>query len=264
MVTRDTKPIGIMARPRGETAERDLSWLDFSLLTDLSADGAGFSSPSSGRPSEPIYTGFLRRQRTGVPCRRGEDSHRLSRPTEAASSRSSPEAPPHLFLLPTGAGAGQPRPIAPPGTRGDLVGGLVPGRQADRRRRGRARSRRGALRLRSRERPDARDHAARESSSTTTREFRSPRTGSAWRPFSPTAVSRSFQPREARAGPFPNSRPARSRSPGRPMAVALRLSACTESPARILRVEAATGQRESWKDSRYRMPTGVHGYPRFG
>jgi Tol biopolymer transport system component len=116
LVTRDSTPVGIMARPRGEAAERDLSWLDASFLTDFSADGAEILFTQFGRTVGAEYTGYLRRLDGSNPMRVEDGYTQALSPDGSRVLSVVSQAPPRLYLFPTGAtGAGQPTPITPRG-----------------------------------------------------------------------------------------------------------------------------------------------------
>ncbi|HTO86390.1 MAG TPA: protein kinase [Thermoanaerobaculia bacterium] len=136
LVTRDIAPIGIMARSRGEPAERDFSWLDRSLLTDLSADGESLLFTQFGL--DAAYAGFLRRVNAEGPMALGDGFALSLSPDGSGVLSIVPSMPPQLYVLPTG--AGQPRKIVPrgleiiqraswfPDGKHIAIGGAEPGR----------------------------------------------------------------------------------------------------------------------------------------
>jgi Tol biopolymer transport system component len=111
LLTRESAPIGIMARPRGEPAEREFSWLDRSLLTDISADGASLLFTEFG--ADAAYAGFLRRVEAENPIGLGDGFALALSPNGSSVLSIVPAVPPQLYLLPTG--AGRPRRIVPRG-----------------------------------------------------------------------------------------------------------------------------------------------------
>ncbi len=113
LVTRETWRIGIFARPPGEPAERDVSWLDESLLTDLSDDGARILFTQVGGTVDSAYAGFLRRVNEKNPMRVGDGFARALSPDGSLVLSIMPTDPPELYARPTG--SGQPRRIVPKG-----------------------------------------------------------------------------------------------------------------------------------------------------
>ena len=53
--------VGILARGPRDTAERDLSWFDWSIARDLSADGSRLLINESGEGGGADYAVYLRR-----------------------------------------------------------------------------------------------------------------------------------------------------------------------------------------------------------
>lgn len=112
LLTRDEQRKGIMALARGTTKEREISWRDWSIPTDLSADGNTVLFDEQGGEGGPSYTVAVRDLRGSPPTPLGEGMAGDLSPdgkwatTIVASAR--------LLLLPTGAGTA--RQIA----RGDI------------------------------------------------------------------------------------------------------------------------------------------------
>ena len=61
LFTRGTERMGIMARAAGDTSERELSWLDWSLLRDMSPDGRWIAFDESGEGAVNTPTVYMRR-----------------------------------------------------------------------------------------------------------------------------------------------------------------------------------------------------------
>jgi Tol biopolymer transport system component len=104
LLAHDTSRLGILALAPGEAKERDLSWLDWSLVRDLSADGKTVLFDESGEGAGAGYAVYLRRTDGSPAVRLGEGgAMALSRDGKwvISLSRSSPA---QLVLLPTGSG----------------------------------------------------------------------------------------------------------------------------------------------------------------
>ncbi len=113
LVTRESWQIGIFARGSGDAAERDVSSLDESLLTDLSADGSRLLFTQLGGTVDRTYAIYLRRRNEKSPMRVGEGFVGTLSPDGRFVLSVLPTEPPELHLLPTG--EGQPRRIVPKG-----------------------------------------------------------------------------------------------------------------------------------------------------
>jgi serine/threonine protein kinase len=93
----------IIAKPPGETTERDLSWLDQTRLSDLSPDGKTILFKVEGEGAGINYAAYLRRTDGSPAIRLGDGSYpRLS--PDGKWALASLFTPPQLVLLPTGAG----------------------------------------------------------------------------------------------------------------------------------------------------------------
>ena len=91
----------------GETNERDLSWLDASYLSDLSADGRTLLTTEGAEGGGPNHAIYLRKTDGSPAVRLGEGEAMALSPDGKwvlASMGSGPEVPARLVLLPTGAG----------------------------------------------------------------------------------------------------------------------------------------------------------------
>jgi DNA-binding winged helix-turn-helix (wHTH) protein/Tol biopolymer transport system component len=106
LVTRDEQRVGMMALAPGETTERDISWQDWSVPTDISGDGNTVLFDEQGLQSGPTYTVAVRDTRGDmrgsppIPLGPGMAGH-LSPDGKWASTFVSSA---HLVLVPTGAG----------------------------------------------------------------------------------------------------------------------------------------------------------------
>jgi hypothetical protein len=109
LVTRDDARVGIIGLPPGEPSERDLSWLDWSLARDLSADGKTLLFDESGQGGGASYSVYLRPTDGSPAVRLGDGSARsLSPDGKWVIAELSSRPPQQLVLLPTGAGESRP------------------------------------------------------------------------------------------------------------------------------------------------------------
>ncbi len=104
LLSKDDAQFGVMALPPGEKTERNLSWFDWTLLSDLSPDGKMMLFSESGEAVGSNYGLYLRRT-DGSPAIRLGDAGRGSlsgdgRWVIADTNQSTPQ----LQLLPTGIG----------------------------------------------------------------------------------------------------------------------------------------------------------------
>ncbi len=103
LLTADKSQIGISALPPGETRERSLSWFDWSLLTDMSADGKTIVFSETGEAVGALYSIFLRKTDGSPAIRLGEGGFAALSP-DGKSVISVVGAPGKLVLLPAGVG----------------------------------------------------------------------------------------------------------------------------------------------------------------
>ena len=124
---------GLVCLPRGESREREMSWLDNSIALDISSDGqlVLFSEGSESRSGA-----FLRRS-DGAPAVRLGDGWPSSLSEDGKSVLAFQTGPARLVLLPTGAGSPKLIPVAGveiaegmllPGAKGFLVVAMPKGR----------------------------------------------------------------------------------------------------------------------------------------
>ena len=95
--------MSISALPPGETHERSLSWFDWSLVTDMSADGKTIVFSESGEAVGSNYGVFLRKTDGSPPVRLGEGAEGILSP-DGQWVLAGGGVPPKAVLLPTGAG----------------------------------------------------------------------------------------------------------------------------------------------------------------
>jgi len=113
LVAQGNERKSLMARAPGETEERDLSWLESSLLSDLSADGRWILFTEVGQGGGERASVYLR-STDGSPAVRLGDGMALALSPDGrwALARSATESR-RLFLLPTGAGEPRALPQTP-------------------------------------------------------------------------------------------------------------------------------------------------------
>jgi Tol biopolymer transport system component/tRNA A-37 threonylcarbamoyl transferase component Bud32 len=114
LISHDTLRSGILGLAPGEQKERDLSWLDWSSAIDISPDGASMVFFESGEGGGPGYSSYLRKMEGSPPVRLGEGAVQSMSPDGKwviAIVRSTTDR--QAVLLPTG--AGEPRPLSTPG-----------------------------------------------------------------------------------------------------------------------------------------------------
>ncbi|HEX4441404.1 MAG TPA: protein kinase, partial [Thermoanaerobaculia bacterium] len=108
LVTRDTQRTELLAWPAGESKERDLTWLDWSLPATISRDGKVILFSESGEGGGPGYSVYIRKTDGSPAVRLGEGSAQdLSPDGEWALAIVHPASDPQLAAYPTG--AGEPR-----------------------------------------------------------------------------------------------------------------------------------------------------------
>jgi len=104
LVTRENTRLGIISLARGESQERDLSWFDWSLARDLSADGRSLLLTEAGEGGGATYGVYLRKT-DGSPARRlGEGSALCLSPDGRWALAKLASSPAQLVLLPTETG----------------------------------------------------------------------------------------------------------------------------------------------------------------
>jgi len=108
LLTADKARLGISALPPGETRERSLSWFDWSLLADMSADGKNIVFSETGEAAAGNYSMFLRKTDGSPAVRLGEGAFGPLSP-DGQWVVSTVGSPAKLMLLPTG--VGEPRQL---------------------------------------------------------------------------------------------------------------------------------------------------------
>ena len=110
LLERATRRTELRGRFGPAAAERDLSWLDLSLVTDLSADGRTVVFSESGEGGGAGYGVFTRATDGAPPVRLGEGRAMTISPDGRWVLTMPLFGPPRVVALPTGAGA--PRTLA--------------------------------------------------------------------------------------------------------------------------------------------------------
>jgi Tol biopolymer transport system component len=87
-----------------DAPERDLSWLDLSMVTDLSADGRTMVFSESGEGGGPGYSVFVRPTDGAPPVRLGEGRAMTISPDGRWVLTTPLSGLPRIVALPTGAG----------------------------------------------------------------------------------------------------------------------------------------------------------------
>jgi DNA-binding SARP family transcriptional activator len=113
LLTREHTRLGIVGRAPGQAEERDLSWHDWSLARDLSADGRLVLLTEAGEGGGAGYGAYVRPTDGAPACRLGEGSALALSPDGRWALTARKCRPMHLALLPVA--GGEARPIAPAG-----------------------------------------------------------------------------------------------------------------------------------------------------
>jgi len=102
LVTRDEQRVGMMALSPGATKEKEVSWREWSVPTDISGDGNTVLFDEEGVESGPTYTVAVRDMRGSPPIPLGQGMAGHLSPDGKWATTIVSNA--HLLLLPTGAG----------------------------------------------------------------------------------------------------------------------------------------------------------------
>jgi eukaryotic-like serine/threonine-protein kinase len=97
----------------GETRERDLSWLDYGIAIDLSADGRTLLFAEQGEGGGAEYSAYVRGTDGSAPVRLGKGSPVALSPDGKQAIVVSLNVPMEAILLPTGAGQAKALPRGP-------------------------------------------------------------------------------------------------------------------------------------------------------
>jgi Tol biopolymer transport system component len=107
LLCKETENWGVMAFAPGQSGERDLSWYNWSLLDDISADGTRIVFSEGGEAGEDRWGIYIRGTDGGAAARLGDGVFGSLSPDGrwvVASRQYREDGPSELVLLPTGAG----------------------------------------------------------------------------------------------------------------------------------------------------------------
>jgi len=104
LVAHDTIRIGILAGGRGVTKERELAWLDWSSLFDITPDGKTILFSETGEGTGPEYSTFIRGTDGSAPIRLGDGGAQALSPDGEWAAVLVGHATRVLTLYATGAG----------------------------------------------------------------------------------------------------------------------------------------------------------------
>jgi Tol biopolymer transport system component len=125
LLTSDNLTAGIRGRAPGESAERDLTWLDWSIAAAISRDGRTLLFDEEGEGGGPNYAVCIRGMDGSQPIRLGEGSAEdLSPDGKWVVANRYWTNPPDLLLLPTG--PGQARALPPTGLENIVTAQFFP------------------------------------------------------------------------------------------------------------------------------------------
>ncbi len=112
LISHDTGQVGIVARGAAEAKEVDLSWLDWSLMADISADGRFVLFSETGEGGGKGYSVYVRALDGSPAVRLGEGSAQSisTDGKRVLAFVGSPEAP-EIVIYPTGAGEAKKVPV---------------------------------------------------------------------------------------------------------------------------------------------------------
>src|SRR6201981_1849109 len=108
LLTRDVPRVGIVGLAPGAKKERDLSWLDWSAPKDLSADGSTLLFVESGEAGGDNYAAYMRKTDGTPAVRLGDGTAFALSPDMKWAIGGLPRPPVQYYLLPTGPGEQKP------------------------------------------------------------------------------------------------------------------------------------------------------------
>ena len=110
LMTNESDRLGILGRGPGDEKERELSWLDYSLVTDITSDGRRILITESGEGGGAAYSAYLRAFDGAPAVRLGDGSTEAFSPDGAWALSITHTATPQIVLLPTS--VGEPRVLS--------------------------------------------------------------------------------------------------------------------------------------------------------
>ncbi len=110
LMTNESARLGVLTRGPGDEKERELSWLDYSLVTDMSPDGQRILITESGEGGGPGYSAYLRKTDGSPAIRLGAGSTEAFSPDGAWAISITAQESPQIVLLPTS--VGEPRALS--------------------------------------------------------------------------------------------------------------------------------------------------------
>jgi len=113
LLSRDMLRAGVLAAGRSDAKERDLSWHDFSTISDLSRDGKTMLLSEQGGGGGPSYAVYLRQMDGSPAVRLGEGLALALSPDKKWALSLLLGSRPELILLPTGTGEVRKLPRGP-------------------------------------------------------------------------------------------------------------------------------------------------------
>ena len=114
LLAHDNNRVGVIARPPGETADRDLSWFDWSLMADLTPDGRLIVFSETGEGGGPGYSVYVRGTDGSPAVRLGEGSGLAIAPDgKKVLAQMHPTGDRQLVQYPTGPGTPKSYSLGP-------------------------------------------------------------------------------------------------------------------------------------------------------
>ncbi len=110
LMTNESARLGILERGPGDDKDRELSWLDYSLVTDITPDGQRILITESGEGGGPGYSAYLRKTDGSPAVRLGSGSTEAFSPDGAWGISITNTEKPQIVLLPTS--VGEPRVLS--------------------------------------------------------------------------------------------------------------------------------------------------------
>ena len=124
LLTRVDLPVSLVARPRPDAAEVNLTWLDASIVRDVAPDGSAVVFTEAGEGGGPNCSVFLRRIGEPEAVRLGEGWAQGLSPDGRSVLAIEPAKEPGLFVYPVG--PGEARSIVHPGIADERWAAFLP------------------------------------------------------------------------------------------------------------------------------------------